>query len=175
MRQADEGGDDACVVAVADHVPYESLVAIKSTPGAIDYVFRAPGGVKIIVKYEERLSLTNCLGLCKNQPDHGNQVRARNSMNIYFPHDKPGIYTLNNTVAFPAVVNDRNLVCEITEEALKECFALSPSQALTKSEYDAAVVAAFEQHRARIEQAASRRLSSAAEGTACLLTQKDFF
>jgi len=95
-------------------------------------------------------------------------------MDISFPHDKPGIYTLNHTVAFPAVLAGKNIICEITEEALQERFAVRPADDLTKGEYDAALVAAFEHHRAQIEAAASRRLSRSESEISCLLTAQDF-
>lgn len=96
-------------------------------------------------------------------------------MDLYFPHDKPGIYTLSHTVAFPAVLGGRNIVCEITEEALQQRFAVRPAPGLSKAEYDAALMAAFERHRARIEAAASKRLGSNSQGEpACLLTPQDF-
>lgn len=95
-------------------------------------------------------------------------------MDLYFPHDKPGVYTLNHTVAFPAVMGGRNIICEITEEALQERFAVRPMPNLSKAEYDAALVAAFERHRVRIEAAASERLSNSRGEPACLLTARDF-
>lgn len=95
-------------------------------------------------------------------------------MPISFLHDKPGIYTLNHTIAFTAVLKGKTITCEITEEALRECFAADPAEGLSKSEYDAAMVDVFEQNRKLIEQAASRCLNRNSGSQICLLTSKDF-
>jgi Protein of unknown function (DUF1488) len=95
------------------------------------------------------------------------------AMDISFPHDKPGIYTLNGTVAFPAMVNGKNVSCEVSEEVLKEYFGGEPPSDISKSEYDLAMVAAFEASRAPIEAAAARYLARNPDRI-CLLKRADF-
>jgi hypothetical protein len=94
-------------------------------------------------------------------------------MKISFPHDKPGIYSLDKSVAFPAMVNGKNVTCEISEEALEQCFGACPPPNYTKSEYDAAMVAAFEAARDRIEAVAARQLEKNPEGV-CFLRPEHF-
>lgn len=94
-------------------------------------------------------------------------------MNITFPHDKPGIYSLNKSVVFPAIVNGKNVVCEISEEALEQYFKGSPPPNYTKAEYDAAMVAAFEAARDRIEETAAKQLERSPHEP-CFLRPEDF-
>jgi hypothetical protein len=94
-------------------------------------------------------------------------------MNISFPHDKPGIYSVNETVVFPAIVNGRPISCEISVAALKEHFDATVADGASKSEYDTAMVAAFESGRERIEAAAARRLASNPDA-ACVLIPENF-
>ena len=94
-------------------------------------------------------------------------------MNISFPHDKPGIYSLNKSVAFPAIVNGKNVICEIAEEALEKHFHGDPPPDYTKVEFDAAMVAAFETSRDKIEAAAARQLEKNPDGV-CFLRPEDF-
>jgi hypothetical protein len=94
-------------------------------------------------------------------------------MNISFPHDKPGIYSLNKSVAFPAIVDGKNISCEISEEALEQHFKGHPPDDYTKQEYDAAMVAAFEAARDQIEATAAKHLGKNPDGV-CFLTPDDF-
>lgn len=94
-------------------------------------------------------------------------------MDISFPHDKPGIYSLNKSVAFPAIVDGKNITCEIAEEALEQHFKGRPPPDYTKSEYDAAMVAAFEAARDRIEAAAAQQLKKNPDRI-CFLRPEDF-
>lgn len=94
-------------------------------------------------------------------------------MDISFPHDKPGIYSLNKSVAFPAVVNGRSITCEISEEALQQHFEGHPPPDYTKVEFDAAMVAAFEAARDRIEAVAAKHLEKNPGGI-CFLRPEDF-
>jgi hypothetical protein len=94
-------------------------------------------------------------------------------MDISFPHDKPGVYSLNKSVAFPAIVNGKNISCEVSEEALERHFKGRPPRDYTKVEYDAAMVAAFEAARDRIEAAAARQLEKNPGGV-CFLGPEHF-
>ena len=94
-------------------------------------------------------------------------------MNISFPHDQPGIYSLDKSVAFPAIVDGKNISCEISEEALEEHFDARPPRNYTKLEYDVAMVAAFEAARDRIEAVAARKLEKNPGGV-CFLRPEDF-
>ncbi len=94
-------------------------------------------------------------------------------MDNSFPHDKPGIYSLNKSVAFPAVVNGRNISCEISEEALEQHFEGTPPPDYTKTEYDAAMVAAFESARDRIETIAAKQLEKNPDSV-CFLRPEHF-
>ena len=92
---------------------------------------------------------------------------------IFFPHDKPGIYSLNKSVAFPAIVGGKNITCEISEEALEQHFGGNPPRDYTKVEFDVAMVAAFEAARDRIEAVAARQLEKNPDGV-CFLRPEDF-
>ena len=94
-------------------------------------------------------------------------------MNISFPHDKPGIYSLDKSVAFPAIVNGKNISCEISEEALTQVFDANPPPDYTKSEFDAAMIAAFEAARDRIEETAAKHLRKNPHHP-CYLKPEDF-
>jgi hypothetical protein len=94
-------------------------------------------------------------------------------VNIHFAHDKPGIYTLNKTVAFPAIVNGKNINCEIAEEALLQHFGAHPPEGTSKPAYDAAMIAAFEAARERIEAVAAKHIKQNPAGL-CLLGPEHF-
>lgn len=94
-------------------------------------------------------------------------------MNISFPHSEPGIYSLNKSVAFPAIVNGKHITCEIAEEALEQHFHGHPPLDYTKVEFDAAMVAAFEASRDKIEAVAARQLEKNPDGV-CFLRPEDF-
>lgn len=94
-------------------------------------------------------------------------------MNISFPHNEPGIYSLNKSVAFPAIVNGKHITCEIAEEALERHFNGHPPPDYTKAEFDAAMVTAFEASRDRIEAVAMRQLEKNPDGV-CFLRPEDF-
>lgn len=94
-------------------------------------------------------------------------------MDISFPRDKPGIYSLNKSVAFTAVVDGKNVTCEISEQALVRRFHASLPKDYTKLEFDAAMVAAFEAARSDIEAAAAKQLQAKPEA-ACFLRPEDF-
>jgi hypothetical protein len=94
-------------------------------------------------------------------------------MNISFPHDQRGIYSLNKAVVFPAIVDGKEISCEISEEALEQHFAGRPPPGYTKIEYDAAMVAAFEAARDKIEAVAAKKLEQD-PGAVCFLRPEDF-
>ncbi|OGB24424.1 MAG: hypothetical protein A3I66_10435 [Burkholderiales bacterium RIFCSPLOWO2_02_FULL_57_36] len=94
-------------------------------------------------------------------------------MDISFPYDQPGIYSLNKSVVFPAIVDGKNVSCEISEEALEQHFKGRPPPDYTKVEYDAAMLSAFEAARDRIETVAARQLEKN-RGGACFLRPEDF-
>jgi hypothetical protein len=94
-------------------------------------------------------------------------------MDISFDHGMPGIYSLSEAVAFPAEVNGKNIVCEISVEALKTHFGAKPPNDASKFEYDAAVLNAFEAARDRIEAVAARHLRANPDSV-CLLQSEHF-
>ncbi len=94
-------------------------------------------------------------------------------MHISFPHDQPGIYSLNKSVAFPAIVDGKQVVCEISEDALEQKLQARPPREYTKAEYDAAMIAAFEAARDRIESVAAIQLEKNPDGV-CFLRPEHF-
>lgn len=94
-------------------------------------------------------------------------------MDISFPHDKPGIYSLDKSVAFPAIVDGKNISCEISEEALEQHFEARLPLGYTRPQFDAAMVAAFEAARDRIEAIAARQLEKNPNHV-CFLKPEDF-
>lgn len=94
-------------------------------------------------------------------------------MRISFPHDQPGIYSLDKSVAFPAIVDGKHVVCEISEEALEQKLEAHPPREYTKAEYDAAMIAAFEAARDRIEAVAAIQLEKN-PGSVCFLRPEHF-
>lgn len=80
---------------------------------------------------------------------------------------KPGVYTVNTTVAFPARVNSVDVTCEISMEALQDHFNPASGNA-------ADLVAAFESNRAVIEATARVKLPVRIPLGRCLLVSGDF-
>lgn len=80
---------------------------------------------------------------------------------------------MNKSVAFPAIVNGKNVICEISEEALEQHFEGHPPRDYTKVEFDATMVAAFEAARDRIEAVAARQLEKDPDSV-CFLRPEDF-
>jgi hypothetical protein len=80
---------------------------------------------------------------------------------------KPATYTPNTTVAFPAMVDGIEVMCEISAEALADHF-----EAVSMRGAD--LVAAFQGHRAEVEAMARAVLPQRLPSGRCLLVSQDF-
>ena len=87
-------------------------------------------------------------------------------MAIHFPK-QPGIYTAKTTVAFPVQINDADVTCEISTEALQDHFGANSNRGPD-------LVAAFEANRTTIESVARAKLPLRASTGRCLLVTADF-
>lgn len=87
-------------------------------------------------------------------------------MEIEFPN-KPAVYTPNTTVAFLALVDGVEVICEISAEALEDHFGAT-------SMHGVDLVAAFEARRAGIEAVARLRIPQRFPAGRCLLVTLDF-
>lgn len=87
-------------------------------------------------------------------------------MAIHFPR-RPGVYTINTTVAFPAQLNGFDVICEIAVEAPQDHFGASSASGPN-------LVAAFEANRAMIEVIAREKLPQRAPAGRCVLESADF-
>lgn len=86
-------------------------------------------------------------------------------MAIYFPKEEP-TYTQRTTVAFPALLNDVSVSCEISAEALMDHFGARTINA-------SYLIAAFKFYRLAIENAARLKLPHTATNR-CLIVTADF-
>jgi hypothetical protein len=87
-------------------------------------------------------------------------------MAIHFSN-KPGVYTQNTTVSFPAQINGVDEVCEITMEALQDHFGAKSANAVD-------LLSAFGTNRAAIEAVARVNLPQRILTGRCLLVSADF-
>lgn len=87
-------------------------------------------------------------------------------MTMSFPA-KPAACTSNMTVAFPAIVNDMQISCEISAEALQDHFEATSLAC-------AALLDAFNRNRSQIEQVAARVVPVRAQAGRALLSTADF-
>ncbi|MDP9651749.1 DUF1488 family protein [Paraburkholderia caledonica] len=87
-------------------------------------------------------------------------------MDVQFPA-KPGIYTANTTVAFPALIDGEAVTFEVSTEALQDHFEATTA-------YGPDLVATFEANRAAIEAVAMAKLPQRLRSGRCLLTSSDF-
>jgi hypothetical protein len=85
-------------------------------------------------------------------------------MRIVFPNVPPSPTTLD-TLAFPALVDEKQAICEIPSEALQDHCGATTNQT-------ADLVAAFKAHRFTIEAVARRMYNPAS--SRWLLSSKDF-
>jgi hypothetical protein len=85
-------------------------------------------------------------------------------MNIVFQNVDP-VYSTNNTIAFPALVDDAKAICEISEEALQDHFGAT-------SNIPTDLIMAFKSNRSTIEVVARRKY--VADASRWLVRTEDF-
>lgn len=86
-------------------------------------------------------------------------------MKIRFPNAAL-VYMANGAVAFRAQVDGEEVMCEVSPEALEDHFGARPARASR--------LAAFEQHRARIETVALATIPQRLRDQRCQLFSRDF-
>lgn len=86
-------------------------------------------------------------------------------MAIHFPNEEP-TYTQRTTVAFPILLNDVSVSCEISTEALMDHFGAKTINAVD-------LIAAFKSNRSAIENAVCNKLPLTPSDR-CLIVSTDF-